>query len=77
MVKRKMRVCPGCKSAKAVVPVVYGFPDPELMEQEERGEVELGGCVVESDSPKWHCRAYDRMFNPAPRESEGDHRERE
>ncbi len=38
-----------------VVPIVYGLPGPELIEQAEAGEVVLGGCVVEDGSPVWHC----------------------
>jgi hypothetical protein len=29
-----------------LIPIVYGLPLRELMEQSERGEVELGGCVI-------------------------------
>lgn len=37
--------CPDCKNGK-LVPIVYGMPGPELVEQSGRGEIELGGCVV-------------------------------
>lgn len=40
----------------AVAPVVFGYPDAELGEQARRGEVILGGCVVEGPSPEGHCR---------------------
>ncbi len=33
--------CPTC-GAKAV-PIVYGFPSPDLMEAYDRGEIHLGG----------------------------------
>lgn len=51
----KKRICPKCKSSK-VVPIVYGLPDSELGRQEREGEVELGGCIVSEDDPKWSCK---------------------
>lgn len=42
---RKGIKCPSCKNGK-LIPIVYGMPDGELIEQSERGEVELGGCIV-------------------------------
>lgn len=38
------------------VPIAYGYPSSELFEAAERGEVVLGGCVIEVDSPT-HERA--------------------
>jgi hypothetical protein len=45
---RKGSKCPTCKVGK-LIPIVYGMPEGELIEQSERGEVELGGCVVSSE----------------------------
>ena len=42
---RKGSKCPTCKVGK-LIPIVYGMPGHELMEQSGRGEIELGGCVV-------------------------------
>ena len=42
---RKGSRCPACKNGK-LIPIVYGMPGRELMEQNGRGEIELGGCVV-------------------------------
>ena len=39
-----MTRCPMC--ARDLVPVVYGYPDPSLVDAERRGEVRLGGCEV-------------------------------
>lgn len=36
--------CPDCGAEMR--PVVYGYPSVELIEQAERGEVILGGCVI-------------------------------
>jgi hypothetical protein len=27
-----------------------------MMEAIDRGEIESGGCCIEPDSPKWHCK---------------------
>ena len=45
---RKGSKCPTCKVGK-LIPIVYGMPGRELMEQSGRGEIELGGCVVSSE----------------------------
>jgi hypothetical protein len=42
---RKGSKCPTCNTGK-LIPIIYGFPGRELMEQSGRGEIELGGCVV-------------------------------
>ena len=47
--------CPSCDSNN-VVPIVYGMPGSELMEQAERGEVILGGCVVTDNDPGLYCK---------------------
>jgi hypothetical protein len=48
--------CPSC-GAKDPVSIVYGYPDRELWQAEERWEVRLGGCVVGPESPEFECRA--------------------
>jgi len=48
------QACVQCGSHEAI-PIVYGLPGPELLEQAEAGEVILGGCVVAEDSPIFHC----------------------
>ena len=42
---RKGSHCPTCNAGK-LIPIVYGLPLRELMEQSERGEVKLGGCII-------------------------------
>jgi hypothetical protein len=42
---RKGSNCPKCNAGK-LIPIIYGLPGRELMEQSGRGEIELGGCVV-------------------------------
>lgn len=53
--------CPSCNSNN-VVPIVYGMPASELMEQAERGEVKLGGCVVTGEDPGLYCQDCGREF---------------
>lgn len=54
--EREIPKCPSCGLSK-VVPIVYGMPGSELIEAYEKGEVELGGCVVSDYDPEWRCRA--------------------
>ena len=74
---RKGSKCPTCKSGK-LIPIVYGMPSRELMEQSERGELELGGCNVTevhdselgfiSGDPELYCpRCAGRFFRDAAR----------
>jgi len=53
---KSSRRCPKCHHDDAVVPIIYGYPMPELEEIAERGEVELGGCLVGDIDPKFACR---------------------
>ena len=48
------RLCPSC-GASTRLPIVYGLPGPDLMKEAEEGRVELGGCAIEEDSPRWSC----------------------
>jgi len=50
----KTKTCPSCGGA--AVEIAYGYPDMELVEQADHGEVVLGGCVMDFDSPLWQCR---------------------
>jgi hypothetical protein len=48
--------CPACGAGKPT-PIVYGYPSPDLWAEKERGDAELGGCVVSGGEPTWRCRA--------------------
>ena len=48
MPRRATYKCPKCYSTD-IVNIVYGYPDPELMEDSALRKVELGGCVIEED----------------------------
>lgn len=49
--------CPKCSSVKDVIPIEYGLPGDEMMEEEKTGKIRLGGCCVTDDNPEWHCKA--------------------
>jgi hypothetical protein len=49
--------CPKCSSVKDVIPIEYGYPGEEMMEEEKTGKIRLGGCCVTDDNPEWHCKA--------------------
>ena len=42
---RKGSNCPTCKAGR-IIPIIYGLPDREVVEKSERGELELGGCII-------------------------------
>ena len=46
--------CARCGSTD-VVEIVYGLPGADLWESSQRGEIELGGCVIEPDAPDYAC----------------------
>lgn len=52
--------CPVCKSHKDVIPIIYGKPATALIEKAQRGECKLGGCVLDKNSPRFHCKK-DKM----------------
>ena len=74
---RKGSKCPTCNAGK-LIPIVYGLPLRELMEQSERGEVELGGCIITevfdpergfvSGDPELYCpKCEGRFFRDSTR----------
>lgn len=54
---RRARKCPRCGGK--LVRIVWGMPDPTLMDEAERGQVAIGGCCVpgpDEPSPFKECR---------------------
>lgn len=51
----KLSRCPRC-GRRDGVRIVYGMPDPTLIEAAQRGKVALGGCVIRPTArPTRHC----------------------
>lgn len=46
--------CDAC-AGDSVVPVVYGLPTEEAFESARRGEIALGGCIIDFDNPTLAC----------------------
>jgi len=57
--------CPLC-SSNDTVPIFYGFPSHDSMEPllqaVDRGEIELGGCVILDGRPSRHCKNCGHYF---------------
>ena len=45
--------CPICGAP--AVEIAYGYPGPELFDAADRGEVVLGGCIVDASNPTHMC----------------------
>lgn len=68
---RKGSRCSTCENGK-LIPIIYGFPGRDLMEQSGRGEIKLGRCVVRevfdpergfvSGDPKLSCPKCEGRF---------------
>ena len=50
-------ICPKCKS-KNVIPIMYGHPTPEVVEDAEKGNLKLGGCdeLIGGGQPDRFCK---------------------
>ena len=46
--------CPRCHSDE-VIPIVYGMPSPDLIEESRAGRVALSGNVFWPEAPEWRC----------------------
>lgn len=53
-------VCPYCREADEVIPILYGFPSHEAFKKADRGEVYLGGLDISPYS--YYCKRDDREF---------------
>ena len=62
-------ICPSCK-AKEGVDIQYGMPSYEAFEASQRGEIALGGCVINDGDPKRRCLkcAYEWRIKRRPQE---------
>lgn len=53
--------CPRCQSTD-IVPIVYGLPGPELLDEARAGKIALGGCCIDQGSSDYQCRACGRSW---------------
>ena len=49
------KTCPKC-SKDNIVPIRYGMPGSEMQNDYYKGKIELGGCVLDEESPNYHCK---------------------
>ena len=62
--KSKNKKCEECGQT-TVVPVMYGLPTEEAFESARRGEIALGGCIIDFDNPTLTCTScgWDNSYN--------------
>jgi len=65
MLKKRKKACPKCGS-EDVLPILYGYPGPEMMAAAAKGLIALGGCCVSDDDPRKHCKACGEEFDRPP-----------
>ena len=58
---RKGSTCPACTKAK-LVPIAYGLPGPEMLNDVELGLVQIGGCCVTDNDPELACLRCEAQF---------------
>lgn len=63
-------LCPSCGSPKPLR-IAYGYPSAEMFEAAMRGELTLGGCIVERESPTLSCRLCGFKWGAPPRQIDG------
>ena len=55
-------ICPEC--GKNLIPIIYGYPMPGMLDSEKNGvEYILGGCCVGDDSPTHYCNHCEKSMN--------------
>ena len=53
--------CPNCNHK--MIKIVYGMPDSDIMEKAQKGELFLGGCVIDDFQPEYHCNNCKRSYS--------------
>lgn len=53
--------CPICRKSDRVIPLVYGYPSPGLLELAGVGRYKLGGCCLPAFG-NFHCTRDDHNF---------------
>jgi len=63
--REEAALCPACGSRRGV-PIVYGYPGPELSKAAENGLVVLGGCCVSEANPTRACLGCGHCWGHLP-----------
>ena len=57
--------CPKCSKKDSIVPIVYGYPSPEMIDDFDEGNVSLGGCSISDANPDYECNACGNKWSKA------------
>lgn len=63
--------CPKCKSAKSVIPVVYGALNDRAKKEIDTGKAFYGGKKIRLTADQWYCKKHETTFGPALNEKPG------
>ena len=39
-----------------MIPIVYGYPSPEMARAAQQGEIAIAGCMVGAEDPQHFCK---------------------
>ena len=59
--RHDIRTCSECGGE--LIPIVWGYPYPELFKKAECGEIWLGGCVIPPNNPNYICKSCNSEFD--------------
>jgi ribosomal protein L37AE/L43A len=64
---KRPKECPECGSGE-LIPIQYGMPGGEMMEESFKGKIKLGGCCIWPEAPNWHCKKceHEWLVEPGP-----------
>ncbi len=71
----KPKKCPNCE-ADSIAKILYGMVSPcdeGLNKKLDAGEIFLGGCCIEKDSPQWHCNSCNHEWGKFKDSDFGDY----
>jgi hypothetical protein len=65
MTRHERRTCPACGTPGAV-PIVFGYPGPELRPLVQERRIALGGCMFPAEIPAFDCLGCGHAFGFSP-----------
>ena len=57
--------CPHCREPLRLVPIMYGDPEPDMVERAQRGELVIGAPTVGENAPEYACGACGKAVRPS------------